>query len=186
MTTDRQFCRFVRARPELENNAVYTTNIPEGGLCLSSFLLITEGESRRVLMGHLNPKARWDHVGALDIARVEAHSKGWMLPSSHLMVYESPQEAARRVLREQLGMQQLELSEPVVVSEVGTPKRFPDLPRHWDFEFIFRGRMAEGSSPKHEAWSELRFIDLTRTSRQDIARSHDEILENAGFRFDAL
>lgn len=169
--------------PGLEGSAVYTTHFPEGGLCLSSFLILTEGDSQRVLMGHLNPGARWDEIGALDAERARVHSRGWMLPSSHLMVFESPQEAALRILREQLGIQQLELSEPKVVSEVGTPKRFPTLKWHWDLEFISRGRMAGGSAPKHDAWSELQFVDLSRTGRQEIARSHDEVLESAGFSF---
>lgn len=183
MTTNRQFCRFARPAPGLESNRVYTTQIPEGGLCLSSFLILTEGESQRVLMGRLDPGAPWDEIGALDADRALTHSRGWMLPSSHLMVYESPQEAAQRILREQLGVQHLELSEAKVVSEVGTPRRFPSLARHWDFEFIFRGKMALGSAPRHDAWSELRFIDLTRTGRQEVARSHDDVLESAGFSF---
>jgi ADP-ribose pyrophosphatase YjhB (NUDIX family) len=181
MATNRRFCRFVRARPEYENNPVYTTDVPEGGLCLSSFLIITEPDSGRVLMGHLNPAASWDHIGGLDSDRARVHSKGWMLPSSHLMLYESPQEAAQRILDEQLGMKDLKLSGPTIVAEVGTPKRFPDLPRHWDFEFIFGGKTPNSNVQKHEAWSELRFIDLAQVGRKDIARSHDEVLENAGF-----
>lgn len=133
-------------------------------------------------MGHLNPDAAWDEIGALDPERARVHAKGWMLPSCHLMLLESPHEAARRILREQLGIAELELSEPKVVSEVGTPKRFPGMEKHWDFEFIFRGRMT-GGSVRHEAWRELRFVDLPRTSRRHIARSHDEVLQNAGFRF---
>lgn len=134
-------------------------------------------------MGHLNPAAPWDEIGALDADRAQIHSRGWMLPSSHLMLFESPQEAAHRILKEQLGIAQLELSEAKVVSEVGTPKKFSSLAKHWDFEFIFRGKMTGGSVPKHEAWSELRFVDLSRTNRQEIARSHHEVLETAGFSF---
>lgn len=183
MATDRRFCRFARRRPEYENNPVYTLDIPEGGFCLSSFLVITEGDSRHVLMGHLNPGAPWDHIGGLDSERARVHSKGWMLPSSHLMLHESPQEAAQRILNEQLGMKEVNLTGPSVFAEVGTPKRFPSLPKHWDFEFIFRGKAPMGEVPKHEAWDELRFVDLPGVGKQAIARSHDEILENAGFVF---
>ena len=181
MTTERRFCRFARSVPDPGYKSVYTTEIPEGGFCLSSFLIITQRDL--VLMGHLNPKAPWDRIGALDADRAEVHSKGWMLPSSHLMLFESPQEAARRVLREQLGMQNVRLSDPKVVAEVGTPKRFPSLLKHWDFEFIFFGKGPRGKGPKHEAWRELRYVDLKRTPKKEIARSHDEVLENAGFSF---
>ena len=160
-----------------------TTEIPEGGLCLSSFLVITEGDSDRVLMGHLDPKARWDHIGALDSGRATIHSEGWMLPSSHLMLYESPQEAAEWILKEQLGLEHLKLSPAMVVAEVGTPRRFPALSQHWDFEFIFRGRAPKGVRPENDAWKELRFVDLKEVGRKEIARSHDEVLENAGFSF---
>ena len=69
MATDRRFCRFARPKPEYDGNPVYTTEIPEGGMCLSSFLVITEGESDRVLMGHLDPGEAWDEIGALDRER---------------------------------------------------------------------------------------------------------------------
>src|SRR5206468_4725043 len=65
----------------------------------------------------------WDHIGALDPSRVEAHSHGWMLPSSHLIFRESPDDAARRIAREQLELPDLALTGPTVVSEVYTPKR---------------------------------------------------------------
>ena len=182
MTTDRRFCRFAPPSPD-SASSVYTTEIPEGGLCLSSFLVVTDPRSH-VLMGHLNPAAPWDHIGALDPVRANAHSEGWMLPSSHLMLFESPAAAAQRILNEQLGMK-LPISGPIVVAEVGTPRRFPGLSKHWDFEFIFKGKSPGGGAPTHRAWTELRYVDLKRTPREDIARSHDEVLENAGFSFSA-
>lgn len=179
MATDRRFCRFSRRPPEEGAGALYTTEIPEGGLCLSSFLVIEDAEGR-VLMGRLDPAAPWDHIGALDPARTAAHSRGWMLPSSHLMLYESPQEAARRILKEQLGMT-VDLKGPTVVAEVGTPRRFPDLRNHWDFEFIFQGDAKGREPPSHKAWKELRYVDLGRTPRREITRSHDDVLVNAGY-----
>lgn len=156
---------------------------PEGGLCLSAFLIITDrGNANRVLMGRLNTRAPWDHIGALDASRVEVHSKGWMLPSCHLLVYESPQEAAKRILREQLEID-LSLTGPDVVSEAYTPRRFPDLPRHWDIEFIFKGELPEDRIPKPLAWSNLSFVNVNNTEKTEIARSHEDILESAGFMF---
>ncbi|MDG6953802.1 MAG: NUDIX hydrolase [Nitrososphaerota archaeon] len=180
MATQRRFCRFARSVPERGLEPVYTTEVPEGGFCLSAFLAITDVEGR-VLMGHLNPDADWVRIGALDASRAKTHSKGWMLPSSHLLLYESPQEAARRVLKEQLGMG-LELSGPTTVTEVWSPDRSPGR-RHWDFEFIFKGEAPKGSVRSHDAWRELKFIDTRKTPRAEIARSHDDVLVNAGFKF---
>jgi hypothetical protein len=66
---------------------------------------------------------------------------------------------------------------------VGTPNRFPELRNHWDFEFIFRGDASGGEPPSHRAWKELRFVDLKRTPKGEVARSHADVLENAGYTF---
>src|SRR5256885_14320646 len=86
MTTDRRFSRFSKSR---DTAAFSITEIPAGGVCLSAFLIVTEaGHPAKLLMGHMNPEAPWDHLGALDPSRVEVHSRGWMLPSSHLIFQE--------------------------------------------------------------------------------------------------
>jgi len=181
MTTDRRFSRFSKAR---DTAAFSITDIPAGGVCLSAFLIITQtGEPTRVLMGHMNPAAPWDHIGALDPARVEVHSRGWMLPSSHLIFQESPGDAARRIAREQLELPDLPLSEPKVVSEAYTPRRFPDAAKHWDLEFLFHGELPANQVHRSVAWRELAFVDVRHTGKSEIARSHEDILESAGFRF---
>jgi hypothetical protein len=183
MTTDRRFARFSKS----PNTAAFSlTEIPDEGVCLSAFLLVTEARHpSSVLMGHMNPQAPWDHIGALDPSRIEAHSRGWMLPSSHLIVREAPQEAARRIAREQLELPDLKLSGPQVVSEAYTPKRFPGTAQHWDLEFLFRGEIPAAEIPHPAAWKELAFVDLRRTTKAEIARSHEDILESAGLRFGA-
>ncbi len=133
-------------------------------------------------MGHLNPDAPWDHLGALDESRVRIFKEGWMLPSSHLILRESPQDAVARIETEQLGLHGLELADPIVASEVYTPKRFPDRADHWDIEFIFKGTLGINEIPNHKAWNELRFIDPEETPKTEIARSHEDILERAGLK----
>src|SRR5437867_9814632 len=114
MATERKFTRFAPV-----DRPMTTREIPEGGFCLSTFLVIGRtGRPSQVLMGHLNPSGPWDHIGALDQERAEVNSKGWMLPSSHLMVGESPVAAAERILKEQLGLPMLALNGPHVFSEV--------------------------------------------------------------------
>ncbi len=180
MPTDRRFCRF--SKPQ--DTPFGMPEVPEGGLCLSAFLVLAErGYPGRVLMGHLNPAAPWDHIGALDSTRVAAHGKGWMLPSSHLLVHEAPQDAAKRIAREQLERPDLAFGEPRVFSEVATPKRFPGLASHWDLEFVFLAEWPGRAAPSAGAWSELRFIDVATTPRSAIARSHEDVLELAGLRF---
>ncbi len=180
MATDRRFCRFARSA---ETDDFWMPSVPEDGLCLSAFVILSpEDDPSAVLMGHMNPAAPWDHLGALDPGRVEAHRYGWMLPSSHLILRESPEEAARRILVEQLHLHELPLEGPKVVSEVYPPRRHPTRRAHWDLEFLFRGRVHERDLPTPDAWTELRFVDLRTIRKTEIARSHDEVLASAGIR----
>lgn len=168
MATDRKFCRFNPVA-----RAVTTTEIPEGGICLSAFLVIGEtGHPERILMGRLDPAAAWDHIGALDSERAESNSKGWMLPSSHLLIAESPHAAADRILKEQLGLPALPLQGPQTFSEVYGPKN------HWDLEFIFLGERDQIGL--HPAWRELAFVDVNAVTREEIARYHEDILAHIG------
>ncbi len=168
MATERKFCRFSRAeRP------VTTHEIPEGGLCLSAFVVLSEpGREDHVLMGRLDPSGPWDHIGALDPERAQANSAGWMLPSSHLILGESPEAAAERILKEQLGLPSQPLRGPFVFSEVYGAKN------HWDLEFIFVGEREEVA--QHPAWTELRFVDVNGVPRDQIARYHEDILAHVG------
>lgn len=143
--------------------------IPEGGFCISTFVILSKiGSPQLVLMGHINKKAPWDHIGALDPERVDRHSKGWMLPSSALILGESPQEAAERILKEQLGIANQPLDAPRVFSEVYGPLN------HWDLEILFLGQCS--NAPSSDMWAELRFVDLTKTHKEDMARGHEDIL----------
>jgi hypothetical protein len=194
LTTDRKFCRFNAGRStstgQVPEGSVVISEIPAGGFCLSTFLIIGEQETRsasssKVLLGRIDPKAPWDHIGALDKSRVEVHSKGWMLPSSHLIFGESPKASATRIASEQLELPDLlEFGEPKVASEVYRPARFPKLQDHWDIEFIFKLTLASSKLPERpRAWRELKFVDATRTKKSEIARSHGDILEAVGYRF---
>jgi hypothetical protein len=106
-----------------------------------------------------------------------------MLPSSHLIFQESPGDAARRIAREQLELPDLPFSEPKVVSEAYTPRRFPDAAKHWDLEFLFRSEIPAAAVPHPATWAELAFVDLARTAKSEIARSHEDVIESAGLHF---
>lgn len=172
MTTQRKFAGFSREAP-----AFRSSEIPPGGFCLSSFVLLEDGRGR-VLMGKLNQAYDWDHIGALDDDRKQRHSGGWMLPSSHLMLGESPSDAASRILLEQLGLKDVNLERPEAYSESYTTGRSGNG-EHWDLEFVFRGRYEGGIS--HPAWKELAFVDPNAPAEQ-FARNHQDILRSAHLR----
>jgi ADP-ribose pyrophosphatase YjhB (NUDIX family) len=93
-------------------------------------------------------------------------------PSSGLIFGESPQEAAHQILKEQLGLDDQEVQGPRVFSEVYGDKE------DWDIKFLFLGE--RGDPPSYNAWTELKFVDLPKTPREDIARSHEDVLAHVG------
>src|SRR5713226_6560380 len=117
MATTRRFAAFNKT-----NVPPRASEVPEGGLCLSAFVILSQrGKPHHIVMGKVNTTAAWDHLAALDQSRIEKVKGGWMLPSSHLFLFESPQEAAQRILREQLNISDQELSKPFTFAEAYGP-----------------------------------------------------------------
>ncbi|MBX8644870.1 MAG: NUDIX hydrolase, partial [Thermoplasmata archaeon] len=172
MATARKFCAFSADG----RGGLGMDTIPPDGFCLSAFLIIrSEGRPNNVLMGHLNPDGPWDHVGALDPSRLEAHRHGWMLPSSHLIYGESPDEGARRIAFEQLGLKNIGLEGPEVHSEVYEPRRFPGRKNHWDLEFLYYGFLDERAfHAPEDIWLDVEFVDPSAVPTAQIARSHED------------
>lgn len=171
----RRFCRFRTDGAPGEFSA-----LPEDGMCLSAFVLLhPEGSPEPVLLGRVAPDPAWSGAGALTPDRVERLRAGWMLPSSHLLLFEGPEAAARRILREQLGLEGIPLSDPRVASEAYA-RDGRDGDPHWDLHFLFEGTWPAGRPPRHPLWTDLRFLEIPRIRRGEIARGHADILALAG------
>jgi len=168
MTTDRRFAAFSKdALPPRMNN------VPEGGMCISAFLVISKkGEPGDVLMGIINKNSEWDHIGAIPGKKLEGFASGWMLPSSHLILFETPEGAARRILREQLGIRNQSLGGPLTFSDTSGTSN------HWDLGFIFTGERE--TAPSNAAWDVLKFVDVAKLKRDEIVRSQLDVLTYAG------
>jgi ADP-ribose pyrophosphatase YjhB (NUDIX family) len=177
LTTSRVFCRFARG----SENTLGLREIPSDGFCISTFLVIADSTNpKSVLMGKIDPSGPWDHLGAMFPELVQAASKGWMLPSSHLIALESPDDSARRILREQLGAENLQLSEPKIFSEVYNQR---GRENHWDLQLVFQGKLDPDAHLETAGiWKELRFLDIETISRGEIARLNGDILAHLGLR----
>lgn len=175
MTTSRVFCRFARGG----ENTLGVKEIPADGFCISAFLVISDPtNAKSVLLGKVDPSGPWDHVGAMFPELAQAASKGWMLPSSHILLFESPDDAARRILTEQVGAEGLQLSEPKIFSEVYNQK---GRENHWDLQLIYQGTLSPDNLPKTTGlWKELRFVDVDALSRDELVRSNGDILGRIG------
>ena len=152
-------------------------------MCLSVFLVLEPPSSEgSVLMGKPDPAAPWWQIGAIDSKRLGAMGDRWMLPSSHLALFEAPEEAARRILKEQLETESVRLKGPQVFSD---PSPRPDRPTgdpHWDIHFVFRGRWTSDTPPRASPWKRLEFVNVARTPRSEIARFQGDVLELVGLR----
>lgn len=178
MNEDR---RFARLRRGVATDSPDTSVVPENGMCLSAFLVVRpKGEDRKVLLGHLDPHAPWSWIGALDSSRLSRIGQGWMLPSSQLLLFESPQEAARRIAREQLETDLPPIETSGVFSEAYPSQAHPTGDPHWDFHFVFQVRWPSAQPPRAYPWKELAFVDLNRLRREEIARFQGDVLELAG------
>jgi ADP-ribose pyrophosphatase YjhB (NUDIX family) len=160
------------------------SSIPEGGMCLSAFLAVWKGDIHHVLLGKVNSDFDWVRIGALDRQSASRISSRWMLPSSHLLLYESPTDAAKRILMEQLGLDDRKLKGPLVFSEVYDAPKY-EIKNHWDMEFVFTKEIDEEDTESiqtHLAWSSLEFQDVRKLEDKDFARNHQDILSEIGAR----
>ena len=176
MTEERRFADFYEGALPFQ-----MTSIPEGGMCLSVFLVLWKENIHHVLLGKVNKEYDWIRAGALSKESASRITQKWMLPSSHFLLYESPKDASRRILKEQLGLDEQPLEGPFVFSEVYDAPKY-EIQNHWDMEFVFTGKVQSGSASSHPAWSELKFLDVSKIPDSEFARSHQDILVEIGAR----
>jgi len=176
--------RFARYRPtERDIDGRHFWAVPEGGLCLSVFVIVTPpGDPTRVLAGRPDPAAPWSTYATLEATHLAAIGDRWILPASHLLEFEGPLEAAGRVAREQLSAPGLAMDGPEVASEVYPSVLDPESGSHWDLHFLFRSAGAVSLTPPPAAWRELAWLQTRDLSRAAFARGHGDILALAGIR----
>jgi len=173
----RQFARF---RTLVSPSSVDEFTVPADGMCLSVFLVLTAPhDPASVVLGRMNPDPRWEELGAMGPERVARFAGRWMLPSSQLVLFESPTDAARRLARELVGFELPQPEPPQVFSEAyprtgGGPN---DL--HWDLHFVFRAPGPAQLSP-HPLWRELSYVRVDSLLRSEFARNQGDVLELIG------
>jgi ADP-ribose pyrophosphatase YjhB (NUDIX family) len=177
MPTEPRFARFRRAPLTDYPGAC---EVPDNGMCLSTFVVLERpGRDGEVLLGRLEPTAPWWELGAIDPARLARIGERWMLPSRQLALFESPDDAARSILADQLGIDALELEGPLVFSDPADAPGRSGRDPHWDLHFVYRGRWSPAEPPQHPAWRSLAFVDVRRLGRDEIARGQRDVLELA-------
>ena len=150
--------------------------VPSGGFCLSVFLLISPSDRpSEVLWGRPEPNAEWELLAGYRSAGVS--DREWLLPASILHFGESPDDAAKRIIRDQLARARVSLSRPKVVSEVYSPRGRPEWKDHWDVRFLYEGQ-TDDVPPAGPMWAELAFLNPAQVRSQPVGRGHREVLRS--------
>jgi ADP-ribose pyrophosphatase YjhB (NUDIX family) len=180
-TAGRRFARYRPTERLIQGRRFWS--VPEGGLCLSAFLIIRSAQApARVLLGKPDPKAPWEAMATLEEAHLRSIGDRWILPASHLLEFESPSECARRIGREQLGSADLPMRGPEVFSEAYPSAIDPNSGTHWDLHFLFQADWSAPGDPISDVWRELGFLDVRTLRPGDIARGHADILALGGLK----
>ncbi len=175
----RRFCRF---RPGTRPPSAGTSEVPDDGFCLSAFLVV-ESATRRgdVLLGRIDPEGPWSEAGGLSGERLRRWPDRWMLPASHLLLFESPGDAARRISAELLGRPIDEPGRPQVFSETyGRGAEGGDP--HWDLQFVYRFSWPDPAPAAGPLWRELAFRPVRTMVASEFARDHQDVLALVGLR----
>jgi len=168
--------RWARLGPD-DRSVLFHT--PKGGVCISAFVIARLHNS--ILLGRPRRHNAWPTKGGLRKSKAgELEREGaWLLPATHLMVGESPDRAARRIVREWAGLK----GTPKFVSVQShvRPARLANSKlsgKHWDICFVYRLN-ARGLPKPRPWWRELRFVPLSEIRRIKLGRGHRDVLEDA-------
>lgn len=170
--------RWARLGP---NSPSWLIHVPDSGVCLSAFVICRRGES--ILLGRPHAHDAWPtQAGFPKRHAAELEKEGtWILPATHLKMWESPHRGAMRIAREWAGLKRT----PhflMVQSHLRPASRLKKGSggKHWDICFVYVMRTKDLPSPK-PWWSQMRFVKPKDISRIKLGRGHKDILREAGF-----
>ncbi len=157
--------------------------LPDDGLCLSCFLVERPADRPdEVLLGRIDPAAPWGEAGGIGAEGRPSIATRWMLPSSHLLLLESPDEAVRRIATELLGEPIETVPSPRVFSETYRRPNSTARDPHWDLEFVYE-IVRNGPPPaKGRMWRELEYRPVRAMAAEEFARGHQDVLALVGSR----
>lgn len=141
--------------------------LPEAGFCASSFVFVRRGST--ILAGIPKEHPRWTKEWAPNFlayskANLRNEFSSWRLPAAYLYEGESPDDTARRVLRDQLRLPTRPLHNPDVYAFYD-PSSWYRGKRHYDLCFVYELRgLAPKTTPRW--WERLEFV-TPRTLRKE-------------------
>ncbi|HUI86526.1 MAG TPA: hypothetical protein VLY21_05170 [Nitrososphaerales archaeon] len=160
-------------------------NVPPGGVCLSSFVVISNGP--KILVGKMVKPEAWVERFFVGPKFAEVYSKSgkYMIPARHLAWYESPLEAAESVIKDQVQLKvpSSRISFLDLQSHVSGDVGDKEQPPHWDFCFVYGVDLKadEAKKVKSPEWfGDLGFRPRSELKPEHFTRGHGDVLEKAG------
>jgi ADP-ribose pyrophosphatase YjhB (NUDIX family) len=153
-------------------------HVPKGGTCLSSFLVLKRKDG--ILVGKMTKPQVWVERFFMGekFAPMYASSNKWLIPASHLKYGEKPEDAAARILVEQVELTRSKLSLLQIQSHLSQDPKYPEI-AHWDICFVYGGTLRK--EPRIPEWfSELRFVKTRELASEDFTRGHGDVLRELG------
>jgi hypothetical protein len=142
---------------------------------------------KRILIGKMAKPEIWVErffVGESFAPGYLASDK-FLIPARHIAWYESPLDAAKEIVIEQVGVPLPRRGPKLldVQSHVRGDVRSQKEPPHWDICFVYDVEVSAKtvSGLKPPAWfRDLRFTPLSSLTADDFTRGHGDILQEAG------
>jgi hypothetical protein len=158
-----------------------TESVPPGSVCLSAFVAVNDGEGG-ILAGQMAKLDIWLErffVSPTNGPSFLASGK-LLLPASHLLWYESPLDAAERILKEialidDIPKDRLKLVD--VQSHLRPAVTNPENP-HWDICIVYKVDSYTGKLKQPEWFKDFGF--KSNLKADDFTRGHGDVLEEAG------
>ena len=157
--------------------------MPEAGFCASSFVLVRNGGT--VLAGVARDHRKWrdqwqPNINAYRPRDQEAEFRAWRLPAAYLYEGEHPDDAARRVLKDQLRVPPKKLERPAIYAFYDPSSWYPRA-RHYDLCFVYE---VSGSPPRELPtwWQRLEPVTPRFLRSQELGSAMSDLLRVLAFR----
>lgn len=149
---------------------------PKGGACISAFVLVRKGDS--LLLGKIGDPELWAEKWGLALGYPERWKDKWQIPASYLRFGEHPDEAAERVVKDQLKIGKSEMRFLGLQSHAADSSVSPGN-LHWDLCFIYESK-TDGPLESPEWFKELRFFKTNELPKTDMGRGHGDLIATLG------
>jgi len=156
-------------------------DVPPGTVCMSCFIAVNDGEGG-LLTGRMDHLDIWlDRFFMSPLTGPAYVASGKLvLPASHLFWYESPLDAAERILKEMALIDNVPKDHIKLVdvqSHLRPGFKDPSIP-HWDICVLYKVDSYKGKIKQPKWFKDFGFKPNLKAG--DFTRGHGDVLEEAG------